>query len=1202
MVVGELARGLGKGQGRGNRRRKHSLRGLLLLIPLSLCSSLAMAAPTGGQVTAGTGTITQSGSTTTINQSSQNLSLSWKAFNVASSETVNFNQPNASSLAINRIADTQGSTILGHINANGQVWLINPNGILFGSSAQVNVGGLVASTLDTADGSTFSGTGTGSVVNEGSITASQYVALLGHSVTNRGVITARLGTVGGTVAMGAGDNVSLTFSGNQLVKLQVNQSVVNALVANHGLIKADGGMVIMNAGARDTLLASVVNNDGIVQAQTVSNHKGTITLLGGMAAGTVNVGGTLDASAPNGGDGGSIETSAHTVKVADGTAITTKAASGLSGNWLIDPADFTISSTASGTITGGTPSGDVSGSTLSTALGSGNVTILSSQGSSGTSGNINVDDTVSWSANTLTLKAQNNININSAMNATGTAGLALDYGQASASGGSSTYNVNAPVNLAATSSFTTQKGTNSANAITWTIVDSLGSSNTSTTKTDLQGINGDLTGHYVLGANIDAKATSTNTTAWGTNGFTPIGNATTGFTGSLDGLGHTISNLYIKRTGSNDIGLFGVIGAAGAVHNVGLMGGGVSGGQDVGELAGANSGSITNVYATGTVSGSTNTGALVGINQGGATIFEAYATGTVSGTTNVGGLVGNNAGTISNAYATGHAVGWSKVGGLVGYNSGSIDTAYVMGYGTGHYGNPVGTVIGSNVGNALDVYSTDLFPVGAGNSNGISWITPGSGWFTSLLNGFSPAIWGNAGNQSSPYLLSNAAFTTVSGQVWARADLGATYYDVIATATQLQNINSTGLGNRYLLGNSIDAAASAGWNGGAGFVPIGNLSQGFTGTFDGDGYTLSGLSINRPGTNTVGLFGFVSGGTLRNLKMAGASIRAGSAVGALVGLTSNATISNVYTTNSSVSGSTDVGGLVGYNASGSIGTVTVTGSVSATGSDVGGLVGYNANDTISSAYATGSVSGGSDVGGLVGYNAAANISGAVAIVNVSGSTHVGGLVGSNNTSGSISDAYAIGNVSGSTSVGGLVGSNNSSGTISSAYAIGNVSGSTNVGGLAGKSSYGTISNAYATGAVTGSTHVGGLVGTNNHSGIGSAYATGHVSGGAYAGGLVGYNANTSSIANAYWDSTTAGTAQGIGGGTNTGAATAMTSGALAAALPAGFSSGTWARIDNKTTPYLSFAAGTADISGRVIFSGDNGTSPTYYDVVSLAVQ
>ena len=186
---------------------------------------------------------------------------------------MNFRQPNSSAIAVNRIYDTNGSQIMGHLNANGNIYLINPNGILFGASAQVNVGGLVASTLNTPDASlgssnqTFAGTGTGSIVNEGTINASHYVALLGNSVTNSGVITAQMGTV----AMGAGNQVSLSFSGNQLVKLTVDQSVVNSLVANHGLVQANGGMVIMNAGARDTLLASVVNNDGVVEAQTVSN-------------------------------------------------------------------------------------------------------------------------------------------------------------------------------------------------------------------------------------------------------------------------------------------------------------------------------------------------------------------------------------------------------------------------------------------------------------------------------------------------------------------------------------------------------------------------------------------------------------------------------------------------------------------------------------------------------------------------------------------------------------------------------------------------------------------------------------------------------------------------------------------------------------------------------------------------------------------
>ncbi|MCW8808359.1 MAG: filamentous hemagglutinin N-terminal domain-containing protein, partial [Rhodanobacter sp.] len=99
--------------------------------------------PTGGTVTAGRGQITQGGNTLTVTQQSQNLSLNWQTFNVGPDGTVNFLQPNAQAIAVNRISDANGSVILGHLNANGQVFLINPNGVLFGQGAQVNVGGLV---------------------------------------------------------------------------------------------------------------------------------------------------------------------------------------------------------------------------------------------------------------------------------------------------------------------------------------------------------------------------------------------------------------------------------------------------------------------------------------------------------------------------------------------------------------------------------------------------------------------------------------------------------------------------------------------------------------------------------------------------------------------------------------------------------------------------------------------------------------------------------------------------------------------------------------------------------------------------------------------------------------------------------------------------------------------------------------------------
>lgn len=552
--------------------------------------TLALAAPGGGQVVSGTGSITQNGSTTTINQSSQTLNLNWQNFNVASHETVNFVQPNASAVAVNRILDTNGSQILGHINANGQVWLINPNGILFGQGAQVNVGGLVASTLDitsNANGTlTLGGSGAGSVVNQGTINAANggYVALVGNVVNNQGTITAPLGTI----ALGAGNAATLTLSGNSLLSLKIDQSTLNNLAANGGLIQADGGHIILTAGAANSLLASVVNNTGIVRAQTIQNQNGVITLLGGMKAGTTNVGGTLDASAPVGGNGGSIETSAAHVRVANDAHITTLAANGLTGSWLIDPVDFTIAATG----------GDMTGATLTSQLAGGNVIIQSSSGTSGTSGNINVNDAVSWSANTLTLTAANNINVNAVMTATGTASIVLN--PATANGGSAavtggTINMGmspaGTVNTSTGNAYTGQinisgTGTVTINNVVYTVINSLGAAADATTAPGTMTLQGmaataNLAGHYVLGSNIDATATS----GWNAGaGFTPIGNSTTRFTGVFDGFGHTVGTLTINSMGAG-VGLFGY-GGASAIRNIGIAGGSITGMGVVGGLVG----------------------------------------------------------------------------------------------------------------------------------------------------------------------------------------------------------------------------------------------------------------------------------------------------------------------------------------------------------------------------------------------------------------------------------------------------------------------------------------------------------------------------------------------------------------------------------------------------------------------------------------
>jgi hypothetical protein len=281
---------------------------------------------------------------------------------------------------------------------------------------------------------------------------------------------------------------------------------------------------------------------------------------------------------------------------------------------------------------------------------------------------------VKWSADTkLTLSAERNIALNSEITATGTnASLALEYGQgAVAAGNTAVVNINAPVNLPAGNNFSTKLGSDGS-PIYYYVITSLGAAG-STTGQDLQGMS--ITGNYALGANIDALATS----CWnGGAGFSPIGNNTSPFTGTFNGLGHTISNLTINLPSPYYVGLFGEV-LGGTISNVGLLGGSVLGNLGVGGLAGwLSGGNVTQCYTTGTVSGVNEVGGLVGYLSAG-TIKQSYAMGAVSSTKNyVGGLVGKaDGGTVTQSYATGSVLGVVDFGGLVGINTvGMITHSY----------------------------------------------------------------------------------------------------------------------------------------------------------------------------------------------------------------------------------------------------------------------------------------------------------------------------------------------------------------------------------------------------------------------------------------------------------------------------------------------------------------------------------------------
>lgn len=253
---------------------------------------------------------------------------------------------------------------------------------------------------------------------------------------------------------------------------------------------------------------------------------------------------------------------------------------------------------------------------------------------------------------------------------------------------------------------------------------------------------------------------------------------------------------------------------------------------------------------------------------------------------------------------------------------------------------------------------------------------------------------------------------------------------LVETAGQLNNVkNHLSAHFRQIADIDLsDYTEEEGWE------PIGYCydwddNEPFLGNYNGNGYKITSLVINRSDTNGIGLFGYLGeAAKLKNMSLEGIEVSGYTVVGGLVGLNWNGTITNSYATGN-VSGDEYVGGLVGGNGGGIMNSYAV-GKVSGK-QYVGGLVGYNADGTITNSYATGEISGDWYVGGLVGFNVD-GITNSYATGNVSGQKwYIGGLVGYNET-GDIANSYATGNVSGIGDVGGLVGVN-VGGTILSSY-------------------------------------------------------------------------------------------------------------------------------------------------------------------------
>lgn len=300
----------------------------------SAVSQSALAAPTGGVVAAGSASITSTASTTVIRQSSNRAVLDWASFNIAPREAVTFLQPGASAAALNRIHDASASQIFGQLNANGQIFLVNPNGIVFGRTAAVNVGSLMASTADISNNDfmagrmnfTIPGKPRAAIVNEGSISAAQggFVALAAPNVRNGGTISARLGRV----ALASGDSFSLDLYGDSLISVALDRDALAGLqdaqsqpvtryVSNDGSILADGGRIEILAASAQNLLAAAVNLGGVVRARGAESRNGVIFLDAG-SAGELAIGGQLDVSGAEG-TGGRIDAAGAKISLLSGS-------------------------------------------------------------------------------------------------------------------------------------------------------------------------------------------------------------------------------------------------------------------------------------------------------------------------------------------------------------------------------------------------------------------------------------------------------------------------------------------------------------------------------------------------------------------------------------------------------------------------------------------------------------------------------------------------------------------------------------------------------------------------------------------------------------------------------------------------------------------------------------------------------------------
>ncbi|QJD71154.1 autotransporter-associated beta strand repeat-containing protein [Marinobacterium sp. LSUCC0821] len=333
VVCGELAKHKKK---TGGVRRTSKSGAMTLAGLLAACTSLFASfsyaeeidpstLPQGAQVVHGGVAITTNDNAMNVLQSTDKAIVNWNSFNVGSQASVNFSQPSSASSILNRVKSLDASKIFGQITSNGQVLLINPNGVIFSETARVDVGALIASTLDIANEDYLSGnykfTGnSGEIINRGELSGG-LIALLSPSVINEGHIAARLDDV----VLAGDDAARLTFAGSELIAIEVDPAKVKTAIKNSGSIVAENGTVILKADVAQELLRDLINTpdesadelvfvDGVPQLISSSGSIKAKNVEIDSGSGAVTVSGIVDVSS-DAAQGGSIEIAGDAIKI-----------------------------------------------------------------------------------------------------------------------------------------------------------------------------------------------------------------------------------------------------------------------------------------------------------------------------------------------------------------------------------------------------------------------------------------------------------------------------------------------------------------------------------------------------------------------------------------------------------------------------------------------------------------------------------------------------------------------------------------------------------------------------------------------------------------------------------------------------------------------------------------------------------------------